>query len=102
MKKIFYYIPFIVIASVLLICGNSVTVEWLPITILLILFFVSGLLLSKRKSWGGIIGSISALYIIYDSFTNWKLGKEKCVIGIIILIYYIVCSVTVLSNKDKQ
>ena len=99
MNRIFYHIPFIIIASVLLICGNSVTIEWLPIMTLLILFFVSGLLLSKKFFWGSSIGIICALYIIYDSFTNWKLGKEECIIGIITLIYYIVCSFNVLLKK---
>ena len=99
MNKILYYIPFIITISVLLICGNSVTIKWLPMMMLLALFFVSGLLLSKKSWLGGIVGSISTLYIIYDSFANWKLGKEECIIGIIILIYYMVCSVNILTNK---
>ena len=66
------------------------------------MFLVSGFLLSKGKPWGGISGMIPGINMIYMStkYTGQSVDIELPM-GIIILIFHVICSGFVYYKKKK-
>ena len=102
--KILYFIPFIlfvVVYLIMAIVGFSVIsieeVAWL------VAFFVSGLLLDKGKFWGGAFGLIPAGAFMYMStrYTGQVINIELP-LGIVIAVYYIICSIAVYKRTQKS
>ena len=102
--KILYFIPFIlfvVVYLIMAIVGFSVIsieeVAWL------VAFFVSGLLLDKGKFWGGAFGLIPAGAFMYMStrYTGQVINIELP-LGIVIAVYYIICSIIVYKRTKKS
>lgn len=101
MKKIIFYIPFIIFAiffGVITISDNGVIS---PIAIVwLALFFISGLILHKNVYWGSLFGTLPAIHMIYMGTQETGQIINEMPIGIIILIFYIICGYFVYkSNK---
>ena len=103
-SKLLYFIPFIlfvVVYLIMAIVGFSVIsieeVAWLAA------FFVSGLLLDKGKFWGGTFGLIPAVAFMYMStrYTGQVINIELP-LGIIIAVYYIICSIAVYKRTKKS
>ena len=103
-SKLLYFIPFIlfvVVYLIMAIVGFSVIsieeVAWL------VAFFVSGLLLDKGKFWGGAFGLIPAVVFMYMStrYTGQVINIELP-LGIVIAVYYIICSIAVYKRTKKS
>lgn len=90
LKKIIFYIPLIILLA---ICGLvAMLIRDIKITsptflMWLVLFLMSGILLSRGVFWGSVFGMLSAIHEIP--------------IGIIVLIFYMICGVSV-CYKNKE
>lgn len=102
MKKIVFYIPaiiFTVLYGLLAIGGigaiSPVVAVWL------IFFLTSGILLGKDMFWGGLLGALPAIHLIYMG--NQETGQiiNEMPIGIIVLIFYIVCGSFIFYKGKK-
>ena len=103
-SKLLYFIPFIlfiVVYLIMAITGFSIIsieeVAWL------VAFFASGLLLDKGKFWGGAFGLIPAAAFMYMStrYTGQVINIELP-LGIVIAVYYIICSIAVYKRTQKS
>ncbi|WP_239431944.1 hypothetical protein [Sporosarcina sp. ACRSL] len=66
------------------------------------LFLVCGFLLSKEKFWGGILGILPGIHLIYMSTKDsGQVINIEFPLGVIILIFYILCSGLVFYKKRK-
>ncbi|SDK11242.1 hypothetical protein [Natronincola ferrireducens] len=103
MKKIVFYIPailFTIIFGWLAISFGICPIS--PIVLIWItLFLASGFLLNKDKFWGGILGMLPGIYFIYAStkYTGQVISERP--IGIVVLIFYMICSGYVFSKKGR-
>ncbi len=92
MKKIIFYIPFIIFSifyGVIAISDigaiSSIAFVWLA------LFFISGYILHKNTYWGSLFGTLPAIHLIYLGTKETGQIINEVPIGIIIFIFYIVC-----------
>jgi hypothetical protein len=100
MKKIVFYIPAILLAVLLAITsrmGSTSPIVFVWIT----LFLVCGFLLSKDKFWGGILGMLPGIHWIYMGTKYTGQIINELPLGIIILIFYILCSGFVFYKEKK-
>lgn len=104
LKKIIFYIPLIILLA---ICGLVVMlirdIKIISPTFLmwLVLFLMSGILLSRGVFWGSVFGMLSAIHIIYMGTQYTGQAINEIPIGIIVLIFYIICGVSV-CYKNKE
>ena len=103
MKKIIFYIPAIIFAilyGVIAISNigaiSSIVIIWLA------LFFVSGFILNKNVFWGSLLGTLPAIHLIYMGTQETGQIINEIPIGIVILIFYIICGYFVYSNNKKS
>lgn len=92
MKKILYYIPFLVFglfyALILFSGSNSVSpIVWLWLALLLI----SGILMGENIAWGAIAGMLPAVHIIYMGTKDTGQITGETPIGIMVFIFYAIC-----------
>ena len=67
------------------------------------LFLAAGVLLSKGKSIGGFIGLLPGIHLIYMSTKDTgQVINIEMPLGIIILIFYILCSGLVFFTKRRS
>lgn len=103
-KKVIYYIPaiiFSVLLGLIAISGSisiisSVAVVWL------VLFLTSGILLSKNMFWGSLLGALPAIHMIYMGTQETGQIINEMPIGIIVLIFYIICAGFVFYKSRKK
>ena len=102
-RKMLYFIPalmFIIAYMVMLVLGFGIIsvreVVWL------LLFLISGFLLSGDKFWGSIFGMIPAAYFIFMSteYTGQVINIEFP-LGIVLIIYYLICSFVVYRGSKR-
>ena len=102
-RKMLYFIPaliFIIAYMVMLVLGFGMVsvkeVVWL------FLFLISGFLLSGGKFWGSIFGMIPVVAFIYMSteYTGQVISIEMP-LGIVLIIYYLVCGFVVYRGSKK-
>jgi len=102
MKKIVFYIPAIIFTVIygLVEIGHIGSISPV-VAVWLGLFFMSGILLNKGIFWGGLIGSLPAIHLIYMG--NQETGQliKETPIGVIILIFYIVSSSFIYYKSKK-
>lgn len=105
MKKFIFYIPTVLLA---IIFGGLTIIYGIssisPIVIVWIgLFLVGGFMLNQYKSWGAIVGMLPGIHFIYMSTKDTGQAIDiELPIGLIILIFYIFCSVYVYrKNKTR-
>ena len=103
-RKMLYFIPallFIIAYMVMLILGFGIVsvkeVVWL------FLFIISGFLLSGDKFWGGIFGMIPAFAFIGMSmeYTGQVVNIERP-LGIILIVYYLICGIVIYKRSYKK
>ncbi|MEG2234792.1 MAG: hypothetical protein RRZ42_09220 [Oscillospiraceae bacterium] len=92
MKKLWFFIPAVVFTLLygwLALYGigaiHPVVAVWLA------LFWIAGVLLSKTMFWGGLLGVIPALHLIYMGTQETGQIISETPIGIVVLLYYAVC-----------
>ncbi|MBR5317904.1 MAG: hypothetical protein IKU39_08435 [Lachnospiraceae bacterium] len=102
-RRMLYFIPaliFIIAYIVMLVLGFGIVsvreVVWL------LLFLISGFLLSGDKFWGSIFGMIPAVIFIFMSteYTGQVINVERP-LGIALIIYYLICSFVVYRGSKK-
>lgn len=95
-----FFLPamvFIIFYCWISIWAGAGSIDWgqaIPITIP---FVVAGLLLNKNITWGGLVGILPAIYFISIS-KNTHTGIELP-IGVMLFVYFTVCSYMVFKNK---
>lgn len=101
MKKVIFYIPTILFAILfgLLAIRLGVGSTSLIIIVWIILFLVSGFLLSKDKFWGGIFGMLPGIHWIYMGTQYTMQAINEMSLGITVLIFYIICGGFVFYNQ---
>ena len=104
MKKIVFFIPAILFTLLdgLIIMGTKLSV--LPIVyVWIVLFLISGMLLAKRKFWGGFFGMLPGIHFIYMSTQDTgQILPIELPMGIIVIIFYLLCSGVVFFNIKKS
>ncbi len=93
MKKIVYFIPAIIFTLFygFIIIGAGLSVS--PIIYAWIaLFIASGVLLSKGRFWGGFLGLLPGIHLIYMSTKDTgQIFPIELPLGIIVTTFYILC-----------
>lgn len=103
MTKILYYIPAIIFTLLYGLLAMSGIAVIVPIAIIwLVLFFASGILLSKNLFWGALLGALPAIHMIYMGTRETGQIINEIPIGITILIYYIICGGVVFYKSKKK
>lgn len=95
MKKILYFLPFI-LGCILYFFGGMIgsfrainPFVWVALAMLMI----SGILMNKKKWWGCILGIFIGILLIYMGTQETGQIVSETPIGIIMCIYYIICGV---------
>lgn len=103
--KIIFYIPAILTTVFFAWVGSSLGFSSIsPMALVWIaLYVVAGVLLSKRIFWGGLIGVLPGIYLMYMSTkdTGQVINIEKP-LGVCLLIFYVLCSGVVFFKKIKK
>lgn len=101
MKKILYFLPFVlgfilyIFLGIVSSFGTINPFVWVALLLLL----VAGLLMSKNKWWGCIFGIVIGILLMYMGTQETGQIINETPFGIIMCIYYIVCALV--SNKKK-
>lgn len=100
MKKLLLYLPaivFTILYGLLFIAGfgaTSTVAFWIG------LFILSGYLLSKKVLWGGFIGFIPGVHLIFMSTkATGQVIDIEFPMGIVIIFYYIILLVLFIKRK---
>lgn len=104
MKKILYFLPFVLGAALYIFLGIASSfgsinpLVWIALAMLLI----SGLLMKDNKWWGCILGIPIGILLIYMG--NQETGQiiKETPFGIIMCIYYIVCAVVSYRDNTRK
>lgn len=105
MKKILYFLPFILGGILYIFLGIASSfgsinpLVWIALGMLLI----SGFLMNKNKWWGCVFGILIGIFLIYMG--NQETGQiiKETPFGIIMCIYYILCAViSYRKGKTKE
>lgn len=103
MKKVLYYLPFIIFvlfySYILLLDFNSLQSTFL---IIILLPLIAGVLMDNNKWWGSIIGLILGIILIYMGIKDTGQIINERIIGVIIIVYYIICGITCYRKTGKQ
>lgn len=102
MKKILFYMPFFVAVifygAVAFLGGLAVS----PVVILwIVLLGISGFVLSRAHFWGALIGALPAVHLIYMGTQDTGQIVKETPIGIMLLIFYIICGIMVYLKYKK-
>lgn len=102
MKTIPFYIPAIIFAIFLNWSVISFGISFSPVIFVwLVLFLVGGVLLSKRQFWGGLFGLLPGIHLIYMGTQETGQIVNEISIGIIVLVFYFVCSSFIFYKSKK-
>ena len=102
MKKTVFYIPAIIFIFFygLLAIANVGAIS--PIVLVwLVLFLMSGILLSKGIFWGSLLGILPAIHLVYMGTQDTGQIINEMPIGIIVFIFYFICGSTVYYKNKK-
>lgn len=103
--KIVFYIPAILFAVFIAWAASSLGfVSISPMALVwFALFVVAGVLLSKGKFWGGLIGVLPGFYLMYMSTKDTgQVINIEMPLGVCLLIFYVLCSGVVFFKKIKK
>ena len=101
MKNVLYFIPAILYTFLLAYAFNTSSVE-VPAYILLVLLWSAGGLLAANIFWGGLLGFLPAFGSLYSSTLGGKFATAERNVGIVLIIYYLICMLLVIYDKKKQ
>lgn len=103
MGRVLFYIPFILFGMLYGFAAFSNIGYISPIAIVwLVLFFMSGFTLSKNFYWGGLLGILPAISLIYMGTRDTGQIINEMPIGIVVLIYYVICGIVAFVNNKKS
>lgn len=102
MKKVLLYIPAIVYAIVTIVL-NIILQTFSPLWyVWIILLWLGGFILSKGKVWGGLLGLLPAIHILYMSTQDTGQVINEMPIGLITAMYVIVCMFIVWKKETTK
>ena len=99
-----YFIPailFTVIFALVIIGGMAFSLSPL-IFVWLGLFWSSGVLLSKGLFWGGCIGVLPGIHMIYMGTVNTGQIFNESPVGVVVVIFYLLCGCVVFYKTRKD
>ncbi|NLL82044.1 MAG: hypothetical protein GX231_07060 [Tissierellia bacterium] len=100
MRKTVFYIPAIIFAILYGVVKINNVGAISPYGIVcLALFFSSGFILNMNIFWGSLLGALPAIYIIYMGTQERGQIINETPIGIVVLIFYIICGYFVYINN---
>ncbi|MDD4726400.1 MAG: hypothetical protein PHR70_06395 [Tissierellia bacterium] len=100
MRKIVFYVPAIIYAILYGVVAISNIGTISPYVIVwLALFFISGLILNKNVFWGSLLGALPAIHLTYMGTQQTGQIINEMPIGIVVLIFYIICGCFVYINN---
>lgn len=104
MKKAVYFIPLILLVGLAVFLYTIGLHSGWGIYTAIALFLLSGVLLTKQKWWGGIFGIPPGIGLIHEYFDNiiHHLGNIDLVVGIVLILFYALCSVQVFHSVKKE
>ena len=103
MEKVLFYMPFILFGMLYGLVAISNIGPISPIAIVwLVLFFTSGFILSKNLYWGCLLGILPAISLIYMGTRDTGQIINEMPIGIVVVIYYIICGIVAYINNRKS
>lgn len=104
MKKIVYNMPAIIFTVFYgsVVAGGGIGIISPIVIVWLVLFFIGGILLSKNVFWGSLLGALPAISLIYMGTKETGQIINEMPIGIIILIFYIICGGYVFYKSKKK
>lgn len=101
MKKMVYFIPAIIhflFYGLAIMAGLALS----PLVIVwFILYIISGILLSMNRFWGGLIGLIPSIQLIYMGTKDTGQIIKETPIGLVLLAFYVICSSFVYYKNKK-
>lgn len=104
LKKIIFYMPSIILL-VIYALGAMLIRDFKIISPIILmwlgLFLISGILLGRGVFWGGIFGVLPTIHMIYMGTLYTGQAINETPIGIIVLIFYIICGVSVFYKNKK-
>lgn len=102
--KVVYFIPAIIFTMIFGTLAMSMGISAFSPVILLwiVLFYVGAILLSKSKFWGGFLAALPGVHWIYLGTKDTGQIMNEMPMGIIIVIFYILCSVFVYFKRRTK
>lgn len=101
MKKLLYFIPFFFQLSLHLLAWKFSLLINYNSYIFLITFLASGILLTRNKIIGAIIGIGGSIYMFRLALSNWKLQSLEFTITGAIFIFYLGCMIYLFRQKSR-
>ena len=102
MRKSIFYAPAIIFTFLYgMIAINDIGSLSLIVFVWLALFFVSGFILNKNIFWGSLFGTLPAIHMIYLGTQDTGQIINETPIGIAIIIFYIICGLSVYKNTKQ-
>lgn len=103
MRKILYFIPAIIFTLFYVFIAFLIGIRFIfPIVICwLALLWLAGILLIKNIWWGGLLGCIPALCFIYMGTQDTGQIIKETPIGIVLLLYYLLCCYVVYKKSER-
>lgn len=91
MKKVLFYLP-AVVYLIAVIALNMILRTFSPLWYgWVLLLWLGGFFLSRGKVWGGLIGLLPAVHILYMSTQDTGQVVSEAPLGIITAVYILVC-----------
>lgn len=100
-KILYYFLPVFFATLTFFISFEMREFPWLWWGFILLLFLGS-YLLDKGKIWGIIPGFLLSIYVILDDFKPPRVGPTVAWIGIVLIIYYVICGICVFIKNRKE
>jgi hypothetical protein len=102
MKKLLFYMPAIMFTLFYGIAALSGFSAISPIVaVWLLLWFISGFLLNKSYFWGGLLGALPAIHLVYMGTQETGQIFSETPIGIVVLVFYVICGYLVYRKNTK-
>lgn len=103
-RKSVYFIPTIIFSVFygLVVIGGGISIISSVAAVWLILFLISGILLSKNIFWGSLLGALPAIHMIYMGTQDTGQIINEIPIGIIVFVFYIICGGFIFFKSKKK
>ncbi len=103
MKEIVFYVPAIIFGILYGVVSISNIGAISPIAVVwLALFLISGFILNKNVFWGSLFGALPAIHLIYMGTQDTGQIINEMPIGIVVLVFYIICGYFAYRNNKKS
>lgn len=103
MKIVFYILAILFTAFYALVMLNGLSIMLSIVITWIALFIISGVLLSKGQFWGGFLGVLPGIHLMYMSTKDTgQVINIELPLGVIVTIFYILCCIFVFYKKKKR